>query len=75
MATPEFSTCTDMGNGASGANAAYHEYTYWINNNYAEPGDFREGHVVDTDPQYVIASWLGGSGFIWGFRYGGRGWC
>jgi hypothetical protein len=75
VATPEYETCTDMGNGTSGSNAAYHEYTYWVNNNYGEPGNFIENHVLQSDPQYVQNQWMGGDGYVWGFRYGGTGWC
>jgi hypothetical protein len=75
VATPEYETCTDMGNGTFGPNAADHEYTYWVNNNYGEPGNFIENHVIQSDPQYAQGYWQGGNGFVWGFRYGGGGWC
>ncbi len=44
VATPEYETCTDMGNGTSGPNAADHEYTFWINEYFAEPGELHRRH-------------------------------
>jgi hypothetical protein len=75
VATPEYETCTDMGNGTSGPNAADHEYTYWVNNSNGEPGNFIDNHVIQSDPEYIQGEWQGGDGFVWGFRYGGTGWC
>lgn len=77
VATPEseYETCDDMGNGTSGPSAADHEYTYWINEFYAEPGNFSPSKTIQSDPQYVQGYFHGESGLLWGFRYGGTGWC
>jgi hypothetical protein len=73
--TPEFSTCTDMGNGLYGtqANSAGVVFTWWLNHSLGKIAEFSEANMTDVK-QYTDGQWSPATNAD-SFHYGGPGWC
>ncbi|HEX4438147.1 MAG TPA: neprosin family prolyl endopeptidase [Solirubrobacteraceae bacterium] len=76
VATPEQTTCTDMGNSLFGtqANSATVTYGWWLTTSYGKAVHF-EGHKTADETQYNVGQWLPNHNEPFGFHYGGPGWC
>ena len=77
VATPEYSTCTDMGwNGRYGSDpeAAMFLEVWYEGNLGGGYSKYDSLSSYNSDPEYTTGNWYQGLPG-WQFRYGGPGWC
>ncbi|HWF51693.1 MAG TPA: hypothetical protein VG294_13730 [Solirubrobacteraceae bacterium] len=79
VATPEYQTCTDMGNGLFGTQANSATVTdsnyYSVSPYHQGPTSIQAGYMSDQ-PQYNVGQWAPTPGQqVDAFHYGGPGWC